>query len=55
MAKKKEENQEQSANKELEQIKAKLEEHSKTLDNFRTSFQNLESQLALLKDRNRLR
>jgi prefoldin subunit 5 len=54
MAKKKEE-KEQSSNGELEAIQAQLTEINKTLDNFRTSFQNLETALRTLKERNRLR
>lgn len=55
MAKKKEETKEQSGSTELDQIKARLEEHEKTFENFRTSFANLETTIRTLKERNRLR
>jgi hypothetical protein len=39
----------------LEAIQNKLKEHEDTLDNFRTSFQNIETKLKNLIERNRLR
>ena len=57
MAKKKDENQEVAAagNSELDALKAQVEDHQKTIENFRISFQNLETALRNLKERNRLR
>lgn len=56
MAKKKEETTtEQVTNKDLAAIQTKLEEHQQTIENFRTSFQNLETKIKNLIERNRLR
>jgi uncharacterized coiled-coil protein SlyX len=40
---------------EIEQLKATVAKHEETLENFRTSFKNIDEQLKNLKDRNRLR
>lgn len=58
MANKKEENKavEPSAqDKELAVLKAKLEEHQKAIEGFRTSFQNFDTKIKNLIERNRLR
>lgn len=44
-----------SLDEKLDLIIAKSKEHEKVLANFRTSFQNLETALSRLKERNRLR
>lgn len=58
MAKKKEEVKaaEVSAqDKELAALKAKVEEHQKSIEGFRQSFENFETKLRNLVERNRLR
>ena len=55
MTKKKEENKELNNDKKIDALVCKLEEHEKILANFRMSFQNLESLIVNLKERNRLR
>lgn len=58
MAKKKEETKKTediSLDQKLDTVLAKLEEHSQIIENFRTSFQNLETAFRTLKERNRLR
>jgi len=39
----------------MAEVEAKQKEVDEVLENFRTSFKNLDNQLGLLKDRNRLR
>jgi hypothetical protein len=60
MTKKKEEKQESgwttiATEKDLAEMKAKIEEHTQIIENFRISFQNLETLISKLKERNRLR
>jgi hypothetical protein len=62
MAKKKEEVKEKEAGwttvanqKELDAVQAKLKEIDQTLENFRTSFGNLDLKIKTLIERNRLR
>lgn len=58
MAKKKEETKktaDQSVDERFEAMQAALDEHAKAIENFRTSFQNLETAHRTLKERNRLR
>lgn len=55
MAKKKEEKNELNIDEKLDAVLAKLKEHEQVHENFRASFQNLESKLRTLVERNRLR
>jgi hypothetical protein len=41
--------------KDINEIKAKLEEHQKAIESFRTSFQNFDLKIKNLIERNRLR
>jgi len=59
MAKKKEENKEPKqefvSKAEFEAVQSKLKEYEQTFENFRISFQNIETKLKNLVERNRLR
>lgn len=44
-----------ASKEELAALKTKLEEHEKTLENFRTSFGNIDLKIKNLIERNRLR
>lgn len=55
MAKKKEEPQKDPRDKELADLKAKVEEHQKAIEGFRESFANFEIKFRNLVERNRLR
>jgi type III secretory pathway component EscU len=44
-----------SHQKQIDELAALVKQHSETLENFRTSFRNIENLYAQLKERNRLR
>jgi hypothetical protein len=45
----------ESRDREIDEALALVKQHEEVIENFRTSFKNLEHSIALLKERNRLR